>query len=125
MDSEMLKTQIGRNIAAHRKRCRLTQAELAQRLNYSDKAISKWERGESMPDVTTLVLLAEQFQITVNELVSDPNALPENTGALQKTMGKVVEKTLKRKDGTELPGPGEPGAAGGSGGTGGCSCEEA
>ena len=97
MDSEKLKGQIGRNIAAHRRHIRLTQAELAQRINYSDKAISKWERGESMPDVATLVLLAEQFHITVNDLVSDPNVLPENTGALQKTMGKVVEKTLKRK----------------------------
>lgn len=97
MDSEKLKLQIGCNIAAHRKRCRLTQAELAQRLNYSDKAISKWERGESAPDVTTLVQLADQFQISVNDLVCDPNALPEDTGAVQKTMGRVVEKTLKRK----------------------------
>lgn len=97
MDSEKLKLQIGCNIAAHRKRCRLTQAELAQRLNYSDKAISKWERGESAPDVTTLVQLADQFHITVNDLVCDPNALPENSGAVQKTMGRVVEKTLKRK----------------------------
>lgn len=97
MDSEMLKIQIGRNIAAHRKRCGLTQAELAQRLNYSDKAVSKWERGESSPDVATLVALAKRFQITVSELVSDPNALPENTGSVQKTMGKVVERALKRK----------------------------
>ncbi len=97
MDSDMLKIQIGRNIAAHRKRCGLTQAELAQRLNYSDKAISKWERGESLPDVVTLVALAERFRITVSELVSDPNALPENTGSVQQTMGKVVERALKRK----------------------------
>lgn len=97
MDSEQLKLQIGKNIAAQRKRCGLTQLELAQQLNYSDKAISKWERGESLPDVATLVVLAEQFQITVNDLVSDPDALPEDTGSVQKTMGKVVEKTLKRK----------------------------
>lgn len=97
MDSEQLKIQIGRNIAAHRKRCGLTQAELAQRLNYSDKAVSKWERGESAPDVVTLVSLAKRFQISLSELVSDPNALPENTGNVQKTMGKVVERALKRK----------------------------
>lgn len=97
MDSEKLKIRIGKNIAAQRKRCGLTQLELAQKLSYSDKAISKWERGESLPDVATLMVLAEQFQITVNELVSDPDALPEDTGSVQKTMGRVVEKTLKRK----------------------------
>ena len=97
MDSEKLKYLIGHNIATHRKRCGLTQAGLAEKLNYSDKAVSKWERGDSMPDVLTLVLLAEQFGITVNDLVSDPDVLPETTGAVQQAMGKVVEKTLKRK----------------------------
>lgn len=97
MDGELLKKQIGTNISAYRKRLGLTQAELAQRLNYTDKAVSKWERGDSMPDVLTLVQLAEQFEISVNDLVTDPNALPEQTGAVQQVMGRVVEKTLKRK----------------------------
>ena len=97
MDSEKLKNQIGSNIAAYRKRAGLTQAGLAEKLNYSDKAVSKWERGESMPDVLTMVQLAELFGASLDELTADPNALPENTGAVQKTMGKVVEKTLKRK----------------------------
>ena len=97
MNSEKLKYLIGRNIAAHRKRCGLTQAGLAEKLNYSDKAVSKWERGESVPDVITLVQLAEQFEITVDDLLRDPNELPEETGAVQQVMEKVVEKTLKRK----------------------------
>ena len=97
MDSELLKIRIGKNIAAHRKRCGLTQLELAQRLNYTDKAVSKWERGESLPDVPTLVALAEQLQTPVAVLVADPDELPENTGSVQKTMGRVVEKALKRK----------------------------
>lgn len=97
MDSEQLKYLIGSNIAAHRKRCGLTQAGLAEKLNYSDKAISKWERGESVPDVMTLVQLAEQFDITVNDLLTDPNALPEEGPAMQNAMEKVVEKALKRK----------------------------
>ena len=54
MDGEKLKYLIGANIAAYRKRSGLTQAGLAQKLNYSDKAVSKWERGESVPDVLTL-----------------------------------------------------------------------
>jgi transcriptional regulator with XRE-family HTH domain len=97
MDDELLKNRIGRNIASYRKQARLTQAGLAERLNYSDKAVSKWERGESAPDVLTLVQLAEQFGITVNELLVDPDALPKETGAVQQAMEQVVEKTLKRK----------------------------
>ena len=97
MDAEKLKLQIGSNIASYRKRAGLTQAGLAERLNYSDKAVSKWERGESMPDVTTLVQLAEQFDITVNDLVVDPEALPGNPGTLEKAMTQVSEKALKRK----------------------------
>lgn len=98
MDAEQLKNQIGCNIASYRKRCGLTQAGLAERINYSDKAVSKWERGESIPDVITLVLLAEQFETTVSELVADPNVLPgENPGNLEKAMTQVSEKALKRK----------------------------
>lgn len=97
MDGEKLKLQIGSNIANYRKSAGLTQAGLAEKLNYSDKAVSKWERGESMPDVTTLVQLAEQFSITVNDLLIDPDALPGNPGKLEKAMSQVSEKALKRK----------------------------
>ena len=97
MNDEKLKATLGVNIATHRKRQGLTQAGLAERLNYSDKAVSKWERGESMPDVLTLVQLAEQFGVGVDTLLADPNCLPENTGAVVEKMEKAVEKTLKRK----------------------------
>ena len=97
MNDEKLKLQIGANIAAYRKRLGLTQAGLAEKLNYSDKAVSKWERAESVPDVLTLAALAEVLGVTVNDLLVDPNALPEETGAVQQAMGRVVEKTLKRK----------------------------
>ena len=98
MDDERLKKQSGGNIMLHRKRLGLTQALLAEKLNYSDKAVSKWERGESAPDVLTLVQMAELFEISVDDLLSDPNALPENTGGVvEKAMEKAVEKTLKRK----------------------------
>lgn len=97
MDDEKVKYQIGANIAAYRKQAGLTQAGLAEKLNYSDKAVSKWERGESIPDVLTLMQLAEQFGITVNDLLTDPNALPGNPGTLEKAMTQVSEKALKRK----------------------------
>ena len=97
MDDEKVKYQIGANIAAYRKKAGLTQAGLAEKLNYSDKAVSKWERGESIPDVLTLMQLASQFGITVNDLLADPNALPGNPGKLEKAMTQVSEKALKRQ----------------------------
>lgn len=97
MDDEKLKKQIGTNIATCRKRIGLTQAGLAEKLNYSDKAVSKWERGESIPDVLTLSQLAKLFQVPVDDLLKDPDQLPENPGRLEKVMGKAVEKTFKRK----------------------------
>lgn len=57
---------IAENIALLRKSARLTQAELAEKLNYSDKAVSKWERGDSIPDVLVLYELAELFSVTVD-----------------------------------------------------------
>ena len=97
MDLEKLKRQIGINIATHRKHVGLTQAGLAEKLNYSDKAVSKWERGESIPDALTLIQLAELFQISVDSLLSDPNVLPGNPGTLEKAMTQVSEKALNRK----------------------------
>ena len=98
MVDENVKYRIGANIAAYRKRDGLTQVTLAEKLNYSDKAVSKWERGESVPDVLTLMQLADQFGITVNDLVCDPNALPEHSDSkLEKAMTQVSEKALKRK----------------------------
>ena len=98
MDGEILKARIGSNISAYRKRGGLTQAGLAEKLNYTDKAVSKWERGESIPDVLTLMQLAELFDIGVGELLTDPNELPAgDPGKLEKAMTQVSEKALRRK----------------------------
>ena len=97
MDDEQVKTRIGANIAFYRKRAGLTQAGLAEKLNYSDKAVSKWERGESVPDVLTMMQLANQFEITVNDLLGDINALPGNPSTLERAMTQVSEKALRRK----------------------------
>lgn len=50
-----------------------------------------------MPDVLTLMQISELFHVSVNDLLSDPNTLPENTGAVVEKMEKAVERTLKRK----------------------------
>ena len=97
MNDEKLKKQIGANIVSYRKRLGMTQAKLAEQLNYSDKAVSKWERGESAPDVLTLAQLAELFDVTVNDLIEDPNALPADAGKMGRAVGKAVERTLHRK----------------------------
>ena len=98
MNDEKLKKQLGENIAAYRKSLGLTQAGLAEKLNYSDKAISKWERAESVPDVLTLVQLAELFDVTVNDLLVDPNEILEQTdNKMERAMSAAVEKATKRK----------------------------
>lgn len=97
MNDEKLKAGLGVNIMSHRKRLGLTQAGLAEKLNYSDKAVSKWERGESIPDVLTLVQLSELFGVGVDDLLADPNRLPDHFGPVVGKMEKAVEKTLKRK----------------------------
>lgn len=97
MNDEKLKIQLGANIAAFRKREGMTQAALGEKINFSDKAVSKWERGESMPDVLTLMELAGIFNVTVDDLLRDHSALPENVGKVEQAMNRAVEKTLKRK----------------------------
>ena len=91
------KQSFGRMVAELRRKKGLTQLELAEQMNVTDKAVSKWERGESVPDVLTLMQLANQFDITVNDLLVDPEALPGNPGTLEKAMTQVSEKALKRK----------------------------
>lgn len=80
MDEAKLKRIVAKNITAYRKEVGLTQGALAEKLNYSDKSVSKWERGDGIPDLLTLCNLAEIFGVTVNDLLTD---------------GKV--KTLRRK----------------------------
>ena len=63
---EELKLIIAGNIGQLRRKAGMTQLELAEILNYSDKAISKWERGESIPDVPTLKLIADYFGVSVD-----------------------------------------------------------
>lgn len=67
----MLRNSIARNIAELRRENNMTQLELAERLNYSDKAISKWERGESLPDIAVLKNIADIFLVTVDYLLEE------------------------------------------------------
>ena len=64
-----LKHTIANNLAEYRKQARLTQQQVAEKINYSDKAVSKWERGEGVPDVLVLKKLADLYGITVNDFL--------------------------------------------------------
>lgn len=64
-----LRDVIAKNIADLRNQKKITQFKLAQALNYSDKAVSKWERGESIPDVVVLKSIADYFGVTVDYLL--------------------------------------------------------
>ena len=75
-----LKRIIANNITNLRKSKNLTQLEFAKELNYSDKAISKWERAESIPDVVVLKQIADFFGVTIdyllNEHLADEDLIP-------------------------------------------------
>ncbi len=72
--------KIAKNIMTYRKAAGLTQAELAEKINYSDKSVSKWESGNGIPDVYTLMQMARLFGVTLNDLVGEeslPTQKPE------------------------------------------------
>lgn len=72
-----IKTIVAKNITELRKMKGITQLELAEQLNYSDKAVSKWERGESMPDISVLVDIADLFGVPLDYLVREEHAKKE------------------------------------------------
>lgn len=71
MEVEELKRNVAQNIFFLRTANNLTQSELGSRLNYSDKAISKWERGEGLPDAYVLTRLSEIFDVSVDYLLRE------------------------------------------------------
>ena len=68
MTEAELRPIVARNIAACRKQAGMTQAELAEKLNYSDKTISKWERAEGLPDLVVSQNIAELFGVPLDAL---------------------------------------------------------
>lgn len=66
-----LRLIIANNLMKYRKKAKLTQVELAEKLNYSDKAVSKWERGDSLPDIIVLNDIAKLFNVSLDNLISE------------------------------------------------------
>ncbi|MBP0974894.1 MAG: helix-turn-helix domain-containing protein [Oscillospiraceae bacterium] len=84
---EEWKQTVAANLTALRKSHQMTQLQLAELLHYSDKAVSKWERGESLPDLSVMKQLADYYGITIDDFLYTPeeraarkqaeNAVPE------------------------------------------------
>ncbi len=80
---------ISRNLTLLRKEKGVTQAELAEQFNYSDKAISRWEHGDTLPDVNVLCELCEFYGVTLNDLVAEECTLP-TVGASKRKRGSFL-----------------------------------
>jgi transcriptional regulator with XRE-family HTH domain len=92
LTQDSLKAIIAANIADLRKKNGMTQQDLAAKLNYTDKAISKWERGESIPDVMVLKQIADMYGVTVDYLLTDVHEAPEPAPAEE-----PADDTLKKR----------------------------
>lgn len=67
-----VKDIIAENLVRLRTKANLTQLQLAEILNYSDKAVSKWERGESIPDIRVLMQIAGVYNVSLDDIVCRP-----------------------------------------------------
>lgn len=95
----MNQVEIGKFIAGCRKEKGLTQVQLAEKLNITDRAVSKWETGKSMPDSSIMLELCEILGITVNELLSGER-IEMNSNYEEKVSENLIE--FKRKDENNL-----------------------
>lgn len=89
--------ECGEFIAALRKESQLTQKQLAERLNVSDKAVSRWETGKGYPDVSSLAALSEIFGVTVNELLAGKRIENDIAQIADDNIISVFKETEKNK----------------------------
>lgn len=71
LPANKIRENFARNLAFYRKAANKTQLELAQELNYSDKSVSKWERGDGLPDLEVTAQIASILGVSVSDLISD------------------------------------------------------
>lgn len=85
---------IANNLARYRKREGLTQLELANEINYSDKVISKWERGESLPGIEALKKISEFYGISVDEIIDNTSSFqsPSKSNIIRSKISKGPSK---------------------------------
>ncbi|MFA6860629.1 MAG: helix-turn-helix transcriptional regulator [Clostridia bacterium] len=81
---DKLNNIIGKNLVKLRINANLTQLQIAEKLNYSDKSVSKWERGESAPDISVLKTLADFYCVKVDDILKDEPNLTQSTNTKDK-----------------------------------------
>lgn len=89
----MKKQTFGMMISSLRKERGMTQLELAEKMGVTDKAVSKWERDLSFPDINSIPKLAEVFEISVDELMQVKTATKENMN--KNKINEIVDTVLK------------------------------
>jgi len=92
--------KIGKLIAECRKENGLTQMQLAEKLNITDRAVSKWETGRAMPDSSIMLALCDILHISVNELLSGEKMMMENNNQNNEQLLLDMAKELERKNKT-------------------------
>lgn len=90
-----IKSIVAKNITDLRMRSNLTQMELAEKLNYSDKTVSKWERAESTPDVSVLVELAAIFHVTLDYFVQEEHGEAVEAEATKEAAPEAKPKEIR------------------------------
>ena len=93
----MAKTSIGEVISSNRKKKGLTQKALADQLNVTDKAVSKWERNIACPDINTVPKLAEILDVPIESLVNLPFTSKENTTSSENNPSTDLEEISPKK----------------------------
>ncbi len=92
VQQETWRQALAENLTKNRRDKGLTQAEVGARINYSDKSVSKWERGDGVPDLSALMQLSELYGTTPDALLG---CLKEEAEALpEKKTGRIVDHTL-------------------------------
>ena len=89
----MKKQTLGMMISTLRKEKGMTQLELAEKMGVTDKAVSKWERDLSFPDINSIPKLAEIFEVSVDELMQVKTETKENIG--KNKVDEIVDTALK------------------------------
>lgn len=90
----MNQIKIGKFIAECRKNSNLTQMQLAEKLNITDRTISKWENGKAMPDSSIMLDLCKELKISVNELL---NGEKDTTKSFDKTIIESITENEKNQ----------------------------
>lgn len=107
MNEHEFNRRLAQNLVKYRKLHGLTQSELAEMISYSNKSVSKWERGEGVPDVYVLLSVSEIYGITLSELIGQTpqskntadklKALEKDKRAQEKARKKALDRARKRK----------------------------